>query len=344
MKFKNLKTKLVARVMLLVLLFASVYTTVSCYDTEPVKSPQVDINKTFNLDEGEIKFLCMRSIKEIYPLYGIEIQTWRSGYADKGITIVDEEEYSRPYISYYGNIICCDDINSSNSDKYSINIRANFYAFQGEKNNLKYEFDVSCSNGEKIFIYNNDELIGTVSFTTEFDKPDEFYTELLDNTLFVISTEKYASIEASTNILDKNIYNIEPDIDWMYLSYFTIRDIRNTNPNNKLNQYKSNFKGGYGSVYWDFGYDDVINKIELTFFDALLELNVQMRAEFYEYREQMGKIEYAFINTYNNENCVELYSNSELVGKVFYSSDIKITEDWLVDFLNENLVVINVKK
>ena len=129
----------------------------------------------------------------------------------------------------------------------------------------------------------------------------------------------------------------------MYLSYLTIRDIRNTNPNNKLNQYKSNFQGGYGSVYWDFGYDDVINKIELTFFDALLESNVQMRAEFYEYREQMGKIEYAFINTYNNENCVELYSNSELVGKVFYSSDIKITEDWLVDFLNENLVVINVK-
>ena len=346
MKNSNTKTKLAARVMLLVLLLASALNFFAC--DSKVK---VDVDKKFNLNDGEIKFLCMSGIST-------QREVWNAGYC-RGVYITDGDEvYERPYITYSSSIVD-DDLGDgrtfyekylkryfsfSGSPKYSMQIYVTSYAFQGEVGELKYEFDTYYLKGERIRIYNNDELIAQMSVATTLDMPDEYYTDILDKSLFVISADKYSLAELGDTAPIDQPLNIAPSLASMEISYLTIRDLRNSNANIDLYDYKSNFNGGYSSIEWKTGYEAVSNENKLGFYVPSLNANIQIEAEFYEYREKMGKIEYVFTSGEENGDCVELYSHSVLVGKVFYSSDIEIAEDWLESFLNENLVVISLKK
>jgi hypothetical protein len=280
------------------------------------------------------------------------------GYC-KGVYITDSNEfYERPCITYSSTIV--DEelgdgrtfyekyikkyLSHGGSSEYSMIIGASFYAFQGDVGELRYDFEPYYSKGEKIKIYNNDELVGIVSVTTKLNMPKEFYTEILDKKLFTITADKYLLTELGDTAPKEEDASIPPSLLISKISYLTIRDLRNYDENITLIDYISNFHGGYSSVKWQTGYEPVINENKLCFQAPSLNACVQIQAEFYEYREKMGKIEYKFASDVENGDYVELYSHSVLLGKVFYSSDVKISEEWLTRFLNENLVVISVKK
>ena len=355
MKNENLKTnktKLIAKLMLVVILLITMVVISSC--NTQTKNDKVDLEKRFNLDDGSINFLTMRSINVI----GVEREVWTESSLATFNFVNGEETYSRPYISYSTTIDNSDlgdgrtffekyikkHVSFSGSPKYSMKIHVISYAYQGEVGEFRYEFDSKFSKGEKIRIYNNDELITIMTVTTTLDMPNEFYTEILDNSLFVITANKYSDIQLGTKTPNQDTMFIEPDIDYMQLSYLSFRDIRNSYENIKINNYKSFFDGGYSDIYWETGYKDVVNYVRLDFYDNLLNADIKIEAEFYEYREQMGKIEYEFAIDKENRNCIELYSNSVLVGKVFYSSEVDMSQEWLIGFLNENIVVISVNE
>ena len=345
MKSTN-KTKLVARMMLLVFLIASVVSLAGC----DIKS-KIDKEKRFNLNDGKINFLCMSCISP-------SREVWNSGnyrgvYIREGVEI-----YERPCITYSTTIVDNDlgdgrtfyekylkkHFSFNGSPKYSMKITVDSYAFQGNVENLRYEFDRYYFKGENIRIYNNDELIARMSVRTTLNMPEEFYTEILDKALFTITVDKYLLTELGNTVPKEEPMDIFPTLYDTELSYLTIRDLRNSNENIDLYDYQSYFYGGFSSIKWQTGYRPVKNNNKLSFYVPSLNAHIQLEAEFPEYREKMGKIEYVFTNDEENGDCVELYSYFVLVGKVFYSSDTEISEEWLVDFLNENLVVISVKK
>ena len=347
-KIKLNKTKLIARVMLVVLLFSSALNLAGCTQNE-----DFDNAKRFNLNDGEIKFLCMSGSS-----YETRREVWDDGYC-RGIYIVDgNETYERPYITYNSTIVDEDlgdgrtfyekyikkHLSFNGSYEYSMEIYASFYAFQDEVEILRYEFDSYYPKGEKIKIYNNEELVGIVNIITKLDMPKEFYTKMLDNTIFTITANKYLLTELGDVVPDENSNIITPSLNNMEFSYLTIRDLRNSNKNIDLYNYKSNFNGGYSSVIWQTEYEAVTNENKLDFYVPSLNAHIQLETKFYEYREKIGRIEYIFTSDFENENCIELYSNSVLAGKIYYSADTEISEDWLIDFFNENLVVISVKK
>ncbi|MBR2381022.1 MAG: hypothetical protein IKA84_00815 [Clostridia bacterium] len=355
MKNTNLKlnkTKLVARLMIIAVLITGAIILSSCNTQN--QYDEVDLEKRFNLDDGSISFLTMRSIN----VTGTGREVW-NGSSLRTLYIVNgDETYSRPFISYSTTIENSDlgdgrtffekyikkYVSFSGSPKYSMKIHVVSYAFQGEVGELRYEFISGFSENVKIAIYNNDELITTMAVTTTLDMPNEFYIEILDNSLFVISADKYSAVELGTNAPNQEHILLDPDLDHMNLSYLSFRDIRNSYEHIKINNYKSFFEGGYSSIDWQTGYQDVVNEFKFDFDDEFINANVKIEAEFYEYRERMGEIEYLFTVDKEKGNGIELYSNSILVGKVFYSSEAEISQEWLISFLNENLVVINVKK
>ena len=345
-KIKANKTKILARVMLVVLLFSSAINLSGCG-----KNVYVDIKKKFNLNDGKITFLCLSNIST-------NREVWGHGYC-KGVYITDgNESYERPCITYSSTIV--DEklgdgrtfyekhikkyLSTGGSSEYSMIIGASFYAFQGDLGVLRYEFEPYYSKGEKIKIYNNDELIGIVSVTTKLNISKEFYIEMLDEKLFTITADKYLLTEPGDTAPKEEDAAIPPSLLISEISYLTIRDLRNCDENITLTDYISNFHGGYSSVKWQTGYEPVKNENKLCFQVPSLSASIQIQAEFYEYREKMGKIEYEFVSDLENGDYVELYSHSILVGRVLYSSDVKISEEWMVRFLNENLVVISVKK
>lgn len=351
---KTNKMKFIAEMMLLVLLVTSAFSFAGCADKE-----SVDLSRRFNIDDGTISFLCMRSIPNVFSEYGARTQSWGEGLYDEKLYVVEgDETYSRPRISYSITVLSSElgdgrtffekyvnkYINTHGSYEYSMKIHGVFYAFQGEVGELNYKFDKYNSKGEKIKIYNNDELIAEVSVITKLKKSEDFYRELLEKTLFVIKVDKYSEIEGSVVTPINNLVLGEPNLDVAQLSYLSIRDIRNYDDVIELTTYKNVFSGGYSGIYWDRSYHEAVNKISLEFTSISLASNINIDAEFYEYMSSMGKIYYSFVQDNEKGNCVELYSNSYLVGKVFYSSDSEIPQEWLTEFLNENLVVMNVKK
>ena len=347
MKIQQTKFKLL--VMLIVLVLVSLLLP-SCNTSS--KLNEDFLLQKFNLDDGQINFLTIRSIN----IRGTQREVWGSSFMLSGDSYEEKELYSRPYIAYSTTIDNSDlgdgrtfyekyikrYLSFSGSPKYSMKISMVSYAFQGEIVDLKYEFDSLFTKGEKIKIYNGDEYIAVVSVTTKLDMPNEFYKEILDESLFVISADKYSAVELGTTPPNQDEVFIEPDLDIMKLSYLSIR---NTNASKeKINAYKSSLGGGYSSVEWQTGYKDVVNNVQIDFYDSSLNANLEINAEFYEYREKMGTIDYVFTKDEENGNCIELYSYTVLVGKVFYGSDIEISEEWLINFLNENLVVISIQK
>lgn len=350
--FNSNRIKLLAKMVLFVLLMTSVFVLPACNMTSEQNG--VDLLKKFNLDEGPIEFLTMGNIN----LSGTGKEVWGSSFMLSGDVYEDKESYSRPYISYSTTINNSDlgdgrtfyekyikkYMSFSGSPKYSMKISVVSFAFQGEIEETKYEFDPCCSKGERIRIYNGDECVATMTVTTTLDMPNEFYTEILDKSLFIISADKYLVAKLGNNPPNQDKILIEPDLDLVKLSYLSIRNANDSEKDMKTNAYKSYFTGGYSSVYWQTGYEDVVNNVQIECFDSSLNANFEINAEFYEYREQMGKIDYVFTKDEENGNCVELYSHSILVGKVLYSSDLKIGEEWMVDFLNKNLVVISAQK
>ena len=354
MKNTNFKTKLIARIMLLVLLLASAVSLGACgYKTD------VDIEKCFNIDDGTIKFLCMRSIFNVFPSYTKNTPYWGTGYIDSGLRIVNGQSLNtRPRITY-GITISNSDwgdgrtfyekhikkyISKQGSHHYSMIISADFYAFVGEIGEIRYEFDEHYSKGERIKIYNNDELVSEVSVITKLKKSEDFYRELLEKTLFVISIDKYSEIKYSDVAVNEDYYYYDPNLDVMEFSYVSLRDVRNSEQVTELIKYDSKFSGGYSSVAHKVGYYDVINEVKLDFSTESLNNNIQIEAEFYEYRAAMGKIEYSFVTDKQKGDCVELYTNNYLIGKIFYNSKSEISNEWLTEFLNENLVVMTVRK
>ena len=353
-KIKLNKTKIIARVMLVVLLFAGTLNLAGCGN-----KIQVDLNKQFNIDDGTINFLCMRSISKVFTEYGIRTHRWNSGYYDEGLYIVDgKEHYTRPHITYNATILSSDlgdgrtfyqkyinkYISMHGSYMYSIKISADSYAFQGELGEIRYEIDEYKLKGKKISIYNNNELIGETTVITKLKLSDDFYRDLLNKTLFVITVDKYSKIERSQASIDEEIKYLEPNLDIMQLSFLSIRDIRNDNDTIELSTYKTKVLGGYSGLFGRWLYDSAVNELDLEFYDKTLKSNIKIETEFYEYRVPTGEIEYVFVADKEKGKCVELYTNSCLVGKIFYSSDAEISQDWLIDFLNENLVVININK
>ena len=351
MKNTNFKTKFIARIMLLVLLLASVFSFAGCS-----KKESIDINKRFNIDDGKINFLCMRSVSNVFSEYTYREHSWSDGNYLNGLYIQDGiEYYSRPSISYSVTINSAElgdgrtfyekyinkYVDMQGSYEYSMKIHGEFYAFQGDADSFRYEFDKHNFKGENIKIYSEEELIAELSVVTKLKKSEDFYRELLDKTLFVITVDKYSEIEYSA-IKPNDIYESNHNLNYTNLSYLGIRDIRNSKDVDELITYKSSFNGGYSGVYWDTLYHDVVNEIEIQFSSGMLDTNIQMEAEFYEYRADMGEIFYSFVTDTENGGCIELYSNSWLVGKIFYTSTAEISKEWLTDFLNENLVVISV--
>ena len=155
-KMKLNKTKIVARVMLVVLLLSSALNLAGCTQNE-----DFDNAKRFNLNDGEIKFLCMSGSS-----YETRREVWDDGYC-RGIYIVDSDEtYERPYITYNSTIVDEDlgdgrtfyekyikkYLSFNGSYEYSMEIYASFYAFQDEVEIIRYEFDSYYPKGEKIKI------------------------------------------------------------------------------------------------------------------------------------------------------------------------------------------------
>ena len=350
------KTKLIARALVLVLLVTSVFSFVGCADKE-----SVDLSRRFNIDDGTINFLCMRSIPNVFSGYGARTQSWGDGLYDEKLYIIDgKETYARPHISCSFTLVSSElgdgrtfyekyinrYINIHGSYEYSLKISADFYAFQGKLGKVRYEFDkYKYNKGEEIRIYNDNELIAQIVVITKLKLSEDFYRNLFNKTLFIITVDKYSGIEYSTKSPNHNMMSKEPNLNTMQLSYLSIRDIRNYSSDINLTEYKSNFVGGYYYVDQKIEYyREIMNEVEMEFINKSLESNIKIEAEFYEYREAMGQIEYTFVVDKEKGECVELYTNSNLVGKVFYSADGEVSQEWLTDFLNENLVVMYVAK
>ena len=355
MNFKTNKIRLIAKIMLLVLLVTSALSFVGCSNKN-----KIDVNKRFNIDDGTINFLCMRSIPNVFSEYAIRSHSWRSGYYDEGLCIIDgNETYTRPRISYNATIVSSvlgdgrtfyekyinKYISMHGSYEYSVKIGADFYAFQGAIGEIRYEFDKFKLNGEEIEIYNNDELVGIVSVKTSLNMSEDFYRNILDQTLFVITVDKYSNIEYSSKTPSNTSTKTMPNLSTVELSYLSVRDIRNYSDEISLTIYKSYLNGGI--FYLDRiipEYREVSNEATLEFSVASLGCNIKMDAEFYEYRAPMGKINYHFLHDDEKGDYIELRTQRGIVGRIYYSSDCDIPQEWLIDFLDENLVVIHIVK
>lgn len=330
MNFKTNKIRLIAKIMLLVLLLTSAFSFVGC-----VKKDGIDVNKRFNIDDGTINFLCMRSVPRIFPEYQQKTHVWSVIPLGERFTIIDgKETYTRPYISY-----------NFTSSTYSMSIDADFYAFQGKIGEIKYEFDKCAKSDVKIQVYNDKELVGMVSINTDSKMSEDFYKSILDKTLFVITVDKYSDIEYSSktpsNTSTKNMANLST----MEISYLSIRDIRNYSSEISLTTYRPYFVGGISYIDRVIEqYREISSRAMLEFSVASLECNIKMDAEFYEYRAPMGKINYHFLHDDEKGDYIELRTQRGIVGRIYYSSDCDIPQEWLIDFLNENLVVIHISK
>ena len=335
------KAELVARLMLVVILVVSATSMCSCKD-----NIQIDMTQRFNLDDGSIKFLCMEYINQDDSNYIQKDMLW---YFCDGIQFSDgTEEYSRPYINCSGGIYV-EELGDgrllyNNGKKVSFTFDAQYYAFQGEIGELRYEFVKNMLFEKRINIYNNNELVGKISFKTRLIISNEVYSYFLDNHLCYIDIEKYTNVIPSTRVPDEIPMGV-PNLDVAQHSYLSIRNVENSEDSFEIIEYTSKFSNGFKKMYANYyEYTNAINKVDITMKVNLFDTHLHITAEFYEYREQMGEIEYVFIMDNEFANCVELYSNSILVGKVFYSSEAEISQEWFTSFLNENLVVINVKK
>ena len=354
MKFKTNKTKLIAKIILLVLLVTSALSFVGCSNKN-----KIDVNKRFNIEDGTINFLCMRSVPRVFPQYIERVHGWSITHSGERFSVLDgKETYTRPFISYgvtlfpYG---LGDGRNfyeknikphiTGKKYEYSMMIDADFYAFQGAIGEIRYEFDKFKLNGEEIEIYNNDELVGIVSVKTSLNMSEDFYRNILDQTLFVITVDKYSNIEYSSKTPSNTSTKTMPNLSTVELSYLSIRDIRNYSNEISLTTYESSLTGGIhyiGRVIEE--YREVSSEVMLEFSVASLECNVKMDAEFYEYRAPMGKINYHFLYDDEKGDYIELRTQRGIVGRIYYSSDGNLTQEWLIDFLDENLVVIHIVK
>ena len=337
------------KIIIFLLLLVSVVILSGC--AEPI-----DKEKRIELDSDGLSFLCLRNIKEIYPNYSIRSQSWEFR---QGLKIVDgEEEYARPYIKVQFNIYSeelGDDANIFErlfligTFKHSLTVVGEFYAFEGEVGTISYEF-YSFDIKEKVLdttanIYNNGNLVGKVYFISDLLLPRDYYVDILDKALIKVIVSK--NNDARCSVEDSVDWSDAPDLSQSTVDILGLGNMIRWE-NGEILNYTSEFEGGYNFSFWHGDYIRAVNNVRLSYRPVEAEKEIDIKAEFYEYRGFIDSLEYEVdaidYAKDDYDRVLNIYSNSILVGKVYYCSADGVTDELIKNIIVNNIIFIRVTK
>lgn len=343
--------------LLLICILLSCVSLCACSNTA-----EINIDKNFKLSTDEtISFLTMRNLDAIYEDFSFYSQYWR--FYDGLEMNEGVEEYSRPYIEYSVDLYSKEFGDSSWFDRpmggmphhHSCYIDFRSYGFEGEVGKITYEYIpfefnqiLSTKIAHKaIEIYNDGELVAKLICQSYFDIPKEFLVGLVENCLVTITIGKY-----TPNIAPSN-YNpfgptkeyLLPNIDETKINIFGIRDIALWEGCDELIGFDTKINRGLNFDYTIGSYHRVQNITEIKFIPTNYDKAVDIKFEFYEYREEIESFSLFFEKGKGKDgypNVVNIYHERLLVGQLFYKNDEIMTEEYLTELITENLIKMSV--
>ena len=157
---------------------------------------------------------------------------------------------------------------------------------------------------------------------------------------------------------EMNLDNEIPNLDNHIVSYLLFRDLEKCDYINDVDYFHYVIDGGFFVVNGVKQYTTPIIQASAEFdADGLSKKSysiflikssaISVWAHFYPIKRDIGELKYEFkyINStkYKYHRVVYIYSDSQLVGKVYYDAQKRVPKDWIEDFLNDNLVSMTVK-
>ena len=180
-----------------------------------------------------------------------------------------------------------------------------------------------------------------------FDIPKEFLVGLVENCLVTITIDKYTPSIATSDYNPEGPTNeyLLPNIDETKINIFGIRDIRLWEGCDELINFDSLFNFGYNYEYWKGKYVRAKDTVEIKFIPTNYDKAVDIKFEFYEYREEIESFSLFFEKGKGKDgypNVVNIYHERLLVGQLFYKNDEIMTEEYLTELITENLIKMSV--
>ena len=339
MKNTNFKTKLITRIMLLVLLFTSVFSFAGCGWFK--EAPLILDSEIPNLDEESVSYLLFRDLNECD--YVTDIERFRYTI-DGGFSVENGEKlYEAPIINLSAGFDG-DGLRKKSSWIYltkssDISILGNFYPVKGDIGELEYEFKYIFSLTYKynrvVYIYSNSQLVGKVYYDGQKRVKKDWIRDFLNDNLISMTIQNYSNKE--------NISNTQNHI----LSYLSIGNIADSEYCSNLINYNADVSGGLKVEYGSDYYTDIVNTIHLTFQgdDTVNNDQISMQAEFYENKLGFCNLKYEIVDDLtDNGATVKIYSNEVLVGNIELVAEEEIPNEWIESFLNDNLIVLEISE
>ena len=171
----------------------------------------------------------------------------------------------------------------------------------------------------------------------------------------VISFSGCGWLAESPVILDDTI----PNLDDHSINYLLFRDLKDCNYITGIDYYKYSVDGEFTTkdgetkytapiIQISTGFDcDQLDKMSYDFYLTKV-VDMSIWGHFYPTKADIDELQYEFryihSSKYKFYRVVYIYSNSQLVGKVYYDTQGKVEKDWIENFLNDNLISMTVTK
>lgn len=340
MKNSNAKSKFITRVMILILLLTSAMSYIGCGLFE--ETPIILDNEIPDLNNQNISYLLLRDLNVSEDITDVEHYYYS---IDGGFVIKDGEILYDPAIIEVSAEFDGEGLNKNSFSIYlikesSMSVMGMFYPVKGNIGELEYEFkyvDASPYKFHKVvYIYSNSQLIGKVYYDTSKIVQNDWITEFLNNNLILMNVKQY-SVEESNGAENRQNHIV---------SYLNIGNIVSSEYCNEVINYSSNVNGGMNIEFGSNCYSDIKNTVNIEFNgnESTNYADISMQAEFYEFKEALGVLDYKIVDDLkDNASTVSIYNGDVIVGEINIICDNEITHEWIEGFLNENLIVTEIK-
>ena len=338
MKFQMNKTKLIARVMVLVILLTSAFSFVGCALTE---NPVVLDREIPNLDDYTLGYLMIGDLSNCEYITNVDYLDYA---IDGEFTVKNGEMKYEPAIIKFSAGF---DVKGISKKSYNnllvknsaLSIMGHFYPIKGDIGELEYDFKRVDSTPYKyrrvVYIYSNSQLVGKVYYDAQKRVKKSWIEDFLNDNLISMTINKYSNIDNAVDKAD------------LISSYLSIGNVATSSYCSNLINYSANINGGlqfeYGSKY----YTDVVNSVNIEFEgdESINNAHILIDADFYESKFAVDCLKYEVVETsINNKNMtINVYSDTVLVGTVNIDSKEEISIEWIEGFFNENLIIVEIQ-
>ena len=331
--------KHISRLLVLVMLLTSALAFSGCEDI----SFELD-NSLPDLSQGPIYYLCLGDINQYDCIDKIEY-----GYYEfEGSYSIEngETNYTTPILNvHYG-------FDSENIKKHSFlflltksvgaNVWGVFYPFKESLVDLKYEFKHIYSThhifNRVVYIYNASSLIGKLYYHTQSAVNQTWVEGFLNENLVLMSIYNYSEAPIAVESTRKvEILNKDEHIT----SYLTIGNLNDSKLCESVIEFDSTIDGGINIEFGTYKREKIINCLNLTIKadESMGFAGVSIDAKFYGVEKSIGVIRYEYKESVES-TVLNVYSGDDLLGEIFISSDTVIPHEWIENFIDDCLVVV----